>query len=623
MKFPRFLLSLVLLAAGVGRAQTLQEDLYLSGSANRLQSGATLTFKSGSTFVLEAGATFTVPDAVWSIAKTSGLQTALDGKQPLDADLTSIAAVATTSYGRSVLAIADAATLFGGIKQAATTSATGVVELATTAEVITGTDTVRAVTPAAAAVALHAYVDPIGHSRAPRQILEFNGTAANACSVALTTNLGTTPLDFACYVESSNTTNTCQLISTRRGINIGGGDGVTFVWGSGGQVGFYAGSSGASGDSSVGILPRDGRRRLLLLSFTPTGVNIYVEGINVANFAVNWASEVSTKLEIFSETIGGTAAPYFYGRAAVIGVWDFTLDATKRSRLFASGAPDSVDLGGGVTLLNETSWATWSTVGSATITGGVGTMVASGDYIVKNSLFPRHLGSRIRVRFTYSTSTAGNLSVGNYIYSPSPMANSTTIPLTGSGTYEGDYLVDGDFGIATCGWSFSSQGWAGTIDNLTITSTGLRVSPDPLQPGVGPVWRSMTGKSHILLAGDGVHGGVAWSLPSGSEGVIGPFDVTGGDDDFIVGGEDVRRVPAGYAIIGAEILAAAGSTGNVVLGTSTGGSQLVASTGTDTSGLQALTIANPRPISPERVWIGGSRVLTAGSLLWLRIAPTN
>ncbi|MEO5373162.1 MAG: hypothetical protein H7840_02655 [Alphaproteobacteria bacterium] len=44
--------------------------------------------------------------------------------------------------------LASAVTAFGNIKQAATTTSTGVVELATSAETITGTDTDRAVTPA-------------------------------------------------------------------------------------------------------------------------------------------------------------------------------------------------------------------------------------------------------------------------------------------------------------------------------------------------------------------------------------------------------------------------------------------------------------------------------------------
>ena len=39
----------------------------------------------------------------------NAIETAVDGKQPLDSDLTSIAALTTTSYGRSQLALADAA----------------------------------------------------------------------------------------------------------------------------------------------------------------------------------------------------------------------------------------------------------------------------------------------------------------------------------------------------------------------------------------------------------------------------------------------------------------------------------------------------------------------------------
>lgn len=57
--------------------------------------------------------------------------------------------------------VASASAAFAAIKQAATDSATGVVELATTAETVTGTDTARAVTAAGVAAAIAAYAATI------------------------------------------------------------------------------------------------------------------------------------------------------------------------------------------------------------------------------------------------------------------------------------------------------------------------------------------------------------------------------------------------------------------------------------------------------------------------------
>lgn len=54
--------------------------------------------------------------------------------------------------------VADAPTAFNNIKQAATTTSSGAVELATSAEAIAGTDVVRAVTPAAATAAINSLV---------------------------------------------------------------------------------------------------------------------------------------------------------------------------------------------------------------------------------------------------------------------------------------------------------------------------------------------------------------------------------------------------------------------------------------------------------------------------------
>src|SRR5690606_15724028 len=82
----------------------------------------------------------------------------LDAKyQPLDSDLTAIAGMTTTAYGRGFLSLAAQDNLMA-LLSGATEAAKGVVELATTAEATTGTDTSRAVTPAGVKAALNALV---------------------------------------------------------------------------------------------------------------------------------------------------------------------------------------------------------------------------------------------------------------------------------------------------------------------------------------------------------------------------------------------------------------------------------------------------------------------------------
>lgn len=80
-----------------------------------------------------------------SIADVSSLQATLDGKLAKTSNLSDISIPATA---------------FSNIKQAATTTATGVVELATNAEAAAGTDTSRAVTPAGVAAAIAALTTP-------------------------------------------------------------------------------------------------------------------------------------------------------------------------------------------------------------------------------------------------------------------------------------------------------------------------------------------------------------------------------------------------------------------------------------------------------------------------------
>lgn len=98
---------------------------------------------NGTNFVNVLGTTF-FDAAGAAAAAQAGAQAA---SQPLDADLTAIAALATTTYGRSVLTMADAAALTAALA-ASTAAGPGIVELATSPETLTGTDATRAVTPA-------------------------------------------------------------------------------------------------------------------------------------------------------------------------------------------------------------------------------------------------------------------------------------------------------------------------------------------------------------------------------------------------------------------------------------------------------------------------------------------
>jgi hypothetical protein len=71
---------------------------------------------------------------------------AIAASQPVDPDLTAIAALTTTSYGRAFLALADQAALMGLIP-AASDTVVGKTRYATLAEMTTGTSAVLAATP--------------------------------------------------------------------------------------------------------------------------------------------------------------------------------------------------------------------------------------------------------------------------------------------------------------------------------------------------------------------------------------------------------------------------------------------------------------------------------------------
>lgn len=78
--------------------------------------------------------------------------------QPANVNLDALAALTTTAFGRSLLEKVDSAALMA-ILSAASTTAAGIVELATNTEALAGTDTSRAVTPAGVKALVDSVID--------------------------------------------------------------------------------------------------------------------------------------------------------------------------------------------------------------------------------------------------------------------------------------------------------------------------------------------------------------------------------------------------------------------------------------------------------------------------------
>jgi hypothetical protein len=87
--------------------------------------------------------------------------------------------------------VANAATAFGNIKQSATTSATGVSELATTDETITGTDTARTTTPASVAGAMAVQTNPLAKSQGVHMTYVASGSSGIAVADNADIDFGT------------------------------------------------------------------------------------------------------------------------------------------------------------------------------------------------------------------------------------------------------------------------------------------------------------------------------------------------------------------------------------------------------------------------------------------------
>lgn len=147
------------LLAAINELDAAIDGLAAGGSATNLDALTDVAITTPATgHVLRHNGTLFVNALGTTFFEVAGAAAAAQAaSQPASANLTSLAGVASSVTGRGVLAAADAAALTA-LLNAATSSIAGIVQLATTVEATTGTNTTKAVTPAGVAAAIAALV---------------------------------------------------------------------------------------------------------------------------------------------------------------------------------------------------------------------------------------------------------------------------------------------------------------------------------------------------------------------------------------------------------------------------------------------------------------------------------
>lgn len=100
-----------------------------AGIAEAEAAAAAASTSAAAAIIAEGNAATAEANAEAAQAAAEAAAASAANKQPLDDDLTAIAALTTTAYGRSLLESVSAALLFAAIKQSGTTSSSGAVQL--------------------------------------------------------------------------------------------------------------------------------------------------------------------------------------------------------------------------------------------------------------------------------------------------------------------------------------------------------------------------------------------------------------------------------------------------------------------------------------------------------------
>lgn len=458
---------------------------------------------------------------------------------------------------------------------AATTSAAGIVELATSAEAATGTDTTRAVTPTALKAGM---ADEI-NSRGQMQGIVLAGSGASSGAGVSLAAFGTSDFSIEAWAQRNETGRTAVMVA-------GASGSPEFFQAAGGAIYLSKRSAGAI---SLSDLDMSKRRHMVWTRSNGTS-KLYVDGVEVLSGAdtQDYTAPISTigaegPGDVWDGFLSVTVFNRCLTAAQVQSLWKHGVDALDRPSQIAG---TNLVTGDDSTFASDTGF--WTKGAGVTINNasdGVCTIPA-GVSIRKTGLTARY-GSRYRVAGTVVSIGTGTLRYANETEVPTPLV-----------TASGDFAIDVTDGSASGNFNIDFQGTgSAVIDNVTVIPLGAVLLPEPDAPGNGLVWNDVSGNgAHIVLPTSGV----SWAKPSNAANRIRGTTSTNGNQKLL--GAEVTRAGTNFLRVRARSRT---GTPTVKLDNVSGGGDIVAAVALSTA-WQELTLLYKIESLDRNLWVNSN-----------------
>ena len=395
--------------------------------------------------------------------------------------------------------VADAATAFANIKQSATESATGVAELATVTETITGTDTARTTTPAGVAGAMAVQTNPKAMAQGVYMTYASSGSSGiyRGDNGNLDFGTGDITLGIRLSVPDWTPNNYVSLIAR------GSAAPVLYLQIENNSTGkIRANRGGSIALSSIGNTLLDNTIAEITAVFSGDTVTFYVNGIQLGDIIACTATDVtsSSNLQILSD--GATREA---GTVYNVYLFNRALSAAEVLDLYRNGIAYA-DKWGSQTSLNvsncaNTSFNTFDTAsptGFHAINNDAGTdRAGTADEIVFV------LGKKYLIEFDIT------LTSGAYPYYMARDAiggnNTTSQGSTQISSTHTSVIVTCTLAATGLIEFISYENTEFTISNLVVKKVGatLALESEGIQPAPGQWLDSSTNKLHAMQPASG------------------------------------------------------------------------------------------------------------------------